>query len=186
MKLLCLSAFHLAVSTTSRKMSKYRIRKLYREKYMQKYLTYTSMEEDPSSKVVIPSPSGDTDILVLAVALLDSYRVYLDYGKGKLRRGFWLNSISMDDQLKRALIGFHAFTGNDYVSSFLKKGKQMPYCLLVMQRKSQKVVGWLMVKHNWVDDIFPLEIEEILCDQAYNADDDFDEEDEQSSSDDDN
>ena len=37
----------------------------------------------------------------------------------------------------------------------------------------------------WVDDVFPLEIEEILCDQAYNADDDFDEEDEQSSSDDD-
>ncbi|KAG1714662.1 hypothetical protein GQR58_001073 [Nymphon striatum] len=47
--------------------------------------------------------------------------------------------------------------------------------------------GWLADGETyWVDDIFPLEIEEILCDQAYNADDDFDEEDEQSSSDDDN
>ncbi|KAG1714852.1 putative ATP-dependent RNA helicase DDX43 [Nymphon striatum] len=47
--------------------------------------------------------------------------------------------------------------------------------------------GWLADgEAYWVDDIFPLEIEEILCDQAYNADDDFDEEDEQSSSDDDN
>ncbi|KAG1711251.1 hypothetical protein GQR58_002553 [Nymphon striatum] len=245
--------------------------------------SYKSMQEDPSSKVVLRSPSGDTDILVLAVALLDSNRVYLDYGKGKLRRGFWLNSISMDDQLKRALIGFHAFTGNDYVSSFFKKGKQMcwkvmkknqnfveAFCLLgvnwsvdvndgifqVLERyvctiygypretmvnvvrsklfdkkftKGGKVIdmallppcssslvlhikranyvakiwrssltswldaeeitesGWLADGETyWVDDIFPLEIEEILCDQAYNADDDFDEEDEQSSSDDDN
>ncbi|KAG1679595.1 MFS-type transporter SLC18B1 [Nymphon striatum] len=47
--------------------------------------------------------------------------------------------------------------------------------------------GWLADGETyWVDDIFPLEIEEILCDQAYNADDDFDEEDEQSSCDDDN
>ncbi|KAG1714440.1 hypothetical protein GQR58_001385 [Nymphon striatum] len=148
------------------------------------------MEEDPSSKVVILSPSGDTDILVLAVALLDSNRVYQDYGKGKLRRGFWLNSISMDDQLKRALIGFHAFTGNDYVSSFFKKGKQMPYCLLVVCHcwlDAEEITerGWLANGETyWVDDIFPLEIEEILYDQAYNADDDFDEEDEQSLSED--
>ena len=46
--------------------------------------------------------------------------------------------------------------------------------------------GWLADgEAYWVDDVFPPEIEEILCDQAYNADDDFDEEDEQSSSDDD-
>ncbi|KAG1656355.1 hypothetical protein GQR58_024005 [Nymphon striatum] len=113
------------------------------------------MEEDPSSKVVIPSPSGDTDILVLAVALLDSYRVYLDYGKGKLRRGFWLNSISMDDQLKRALIGFHAFTGNDYVSSFLKKGKQMPPCSLslVLHIKRANYVAkiWRSSLTSWLD-----------------------------------
>ncbi|KAG1652739.1 NFX1-type zinc finger-containing protein 1 [Nymphon striatum] len=47
--------------------------------------------------------------------------------------------------------------------------------------------GWLADGETyWVDDIFPLEIEEILCDQAYNLDDDFDEEEEQSSSDNDN
>ena len=46
---------------------------------------YHSMQEDSSSKVVLRSPSGDTDILVLATALLNSNRVYLDYGKGMLR-----------------------------------------------------------------------------------------------------
>ena len=97
--------------------------------------SYQSMEEDPSSKVVLRSPSRDTDILVLAVALLDSNQVYLDYGRGKLRRGFWPNSITMDNQLKRALVGFHAFTGNDYVSSFFKKGKQM--CWKAMKKKTE-------------------------------------------------
>ena len=84
---------------------------------------YHSMQEDPSSKVVLGSPSGDDDILVLATVLLDSNSVYLDYGKGKLRKGFWLNQVVIEDQLKRALIGFHSFTGNDYVSSVFKKGK---------------------------------------------------------------
>ena len=40
---------------------------------------YHSVQEDPSSKVVLRSLSRDTDILVLATALLDSNRAYLDY-----------------------------------------------------------------------------------------------------------
>ena len=72
-----------------------------------------SLQESPNSKVVLRSPSGDTDIFVLASSLLDPTRIYLDYGKGKLRKGFWLNQLNIDEQLKIPLIGFHAFTGND-------------------------------------------------------------------------
>ena len=35
------------------------------------------------SNVVLRSPFGDTDILILAFNLLDVNRVYNDYGKGK-------------------------------------------------------------------------------------------------------
>ena len=46
--------------------------------------------------------------------------------------------------------------------------------------------GWLPNGSTyWVDDVFPQEIEEILCDPKYIGNDDFDEEDEQSSSNDD-
>ena len=46
--------------------------------------------------------------------------------------------------------------------------------------------GWLPDGSTyWVEDVFPQEIEEILCDPKYKGNDDFDEEDEQSSSDDD-
>ena len=47
---------------------------------------YYSMQGDPSSKVVLRLPSGDTNSLVLATALLDSNSVCLDYGKGRLRK----------------------------------------------------------------------------------------------------
>ena len=186
------------------------------------------MQEDPSSKVVLRSPSRDTDILVLATALLDSNRVHLDYGKGKLRKTFWLNQIVIEDQLKRALIGFHSFTKNDYVSPFSKKGRQMCWKALKKNRNfveafsllgenwsvdvddgiipvleqyvsaeiwRSSLTSWLdadeISKNGWlsdgstylVDDVFPREIEEILCNPKYIGNSDFDKKDEQSSSD---
>ena len=35
----------------------------------------------------------------------------------------WLGSIEMNNIKRKALLGFHAFIGNDYVSSFFRKGK---------------------------------------------------------------
>ena len=70
------------------------------------------------------SPSGDTDLLVLAVALLSEFkaRVYFDSGVGDQRKFLWIGGIDMPEQHVKALTGFHAFTGNDYASSFFRKG----------------------------------------------------------------
>ena len=62
---------------------------------------YHSRQGDLSSKIVLRSPSRDTDILVLATAILDSNRAHRDYGKGKLRKGFWPNQVVIEDQLKK-------------------------------------------------------------------------------------
>ena len=51
--------------------------------------------------------------------------VFLDYGSGKNRKCCWLNNIKMSTSEKAALIAFHAFTGNDYLSSFFRKGKSV-------------------------------------------------------------
>ena len=80
------------------------------------------MQENPSLKVVLHSSSGDTDILVLATAL--PIRVYLDYGKGKLRKGFWLNQVVIEDNSKEHSLDFIHSPGMT-VSSFFKKGKKM-------------------------------------------------------------
>ena len=76
--------------------------------------------------VVIRSPSGDTDIVVLTIAHLMDFKekVYLDSGRADARRLIPLGSVELAEQHINALLGFHAFTGNDYVSSFFTKGKK--------------------------------------------------------------
>ena len=69
--------------------------------------------------VCIRSPSGDTDILVIAIALLkQNSRVLVDTGNGDNRKKVWLDSITLTSRQQDALIGFHSFSGNDYVSAF--------------------------------------------------------------------
>ena len=49
--------------------------------------------------------------------------MWVDYGIGDHRHILQLNSIDMDDEKKLALLGFHAITGNDYMSFFFRWGK---------------------------------------------------------------
>ena len=79
----------------------------------------------PESTVVLRSHSGDTDIMVLAVTLIRNSceHLFIDYGCGKNRRAIQLSNITMSEREKDALLGFHAFSGNDYISAFFMKGK---------------------------------------------------------------
>ena len=75
---------------------------------------------------VIRSPSGDANILVLVIAAIttDIERVFYDGGNGLNQKGGWLNDLQLKNDLKEALIGFHAFTGNDFIPAFFRKGKK--------------------------------------------------------------
>ena len=76
------------------------------------------------SKIHSRSPSADTEILVLCIALIQNpERVYYDYGVGKNRNSVCLNDYQVPPDEREALIGFHAVTGNDYTSAFFGKGK---------------------------------------------------------------
>jgi len=77
-------------------------------------------------QVVLRSLSADTDILVLAVVLIEKTkqeRVVYDAGTSKYRKKNLLSSFSLQNDHVKALIGFHSFTGNDYVSALFKKSK---------------------------------------------------------------
>ena len=81
------------------------------------------LEEDFT--VVLHSPSGATDIMVLALALInDLTNVFMDYGTGKNRKRLSLGEIRLLQTEKEALVGFHSFTGNDYIPSIFRKGKK--------------------------------------------------------------
>ena len=47
-----------------------------------------SLQENPSFKVVLRSPSRDNDILILAASFLENSCTYIDYGNGELRKVF--------------------------------------------------------------------------------------------------
>ena len=120
-------------------------------------------------KVVLRSPSGDTDILVLALASLERDTVYLDYGNGKARRGIWLNQFRLNQTTTKALIGFHAYTGSDYVSSFFKKGKAVCWKQMMKNPKFINAFGRLGQAWNLSDDRSLFQhLEEFTC-SLYNV-----------------
>lgn len=82
--------------------------------------------------VIVRSPSGDTDILVILLSLFtaNEQNIYLDNGHGNSRKTLQINTCKLPVDIQKALIGLHAFTGNDYISSFFRKGKAICYSLL--------------------------------------------------------
>ena len=74
--------------------------------------------------VMVRSSSGDIDVLALFVAHdFAGVQVLIDNGTGLNRKIVNVTSSTLDIEKKRALIGLRAFSGNDYVSSFFRKGK---------------------------------------------------------------
>ena len=51
--------------------------------------------------------------------------IMIDNGTGKGRKCLDLRLFGLTDIQRTALLGMHAFSGNDYVSSMLQKGKQL-------------------------------------------------------------
>ena len=71
-----------------------------------------------NQNIILRSPSGDIDITVILIGkcIEEKDRCFIDFGSGKNRKGLWLGDIDMEVNMKECLIGFHAFTGNDYIT----------------------------------------------------------------------
>ena len=87
--------------------------------------------------VIVRNHSGDVDINVILIAkvISESSRVILDIHKGKHRKAIKLSDVSLTNDEKAALIGFHSFTGNDYCSAFFGKGKQTCWKIMINNPK---------------------------------------------------
>ena len=119
--------------------------------------------ETTEGPVVLRSPSGDTDIFVIAVCLINTpERIFFDYGNGKNRKALWLHHVSISDDIKRSLIGLHAYTGNDYVSAFFRKGKQACFKILRKNENLRKSFSDLEQKWDLSDELFD-SLEEFTC-----------------------
>ena len=121
------------------------------------------MNQNPTKKVIIRSPSSDADILVLALHLIEERaRVYLDEGTGKNKKLFHLGSFDTGRLNQNALLGFHSFTGNDFVSAFFGKGKKI--CWEIMKSNPNFVNAFERLGSEWeADDEIKTNIEWYDC-----------------------
>ena len=113
--------------------------------------------------VVLRSPSGETGIMVLALALIDDLdKVYFDYGNGKNRKRVWLGAIPLQENEKKALVGFHSFTGNDYFSAIFRKGKK--HCWSIMKSNESFLRAFIELGTDWkITEQQVTAIEEYVC-----------------------
>ena len=87
------------------------------------------LDSDDRKLVLVRSPSGDVDIQVLFICTFleesEQKQIYIDFGNGKSRKIsiLHLDSVDMNSDLKSALTGFHALTGNDYLSCIFRKSE---------------------------------------------------------------
>eukprot|EP00794_Sanderia_malayensis_P000672 gene671-biopygen976 len=95
-------------------------------------LHYAHQQNENEETVgILRSHSGDIDIPVILLANeIPNLNIYVDNGTGKHRKLLDLTSCDLSCNQKQALLGVHAFSGNDYVSSFMRKGKKVCWNLV--------------------------------------------------------
>lgn len=66
----------------------------------------------------------------------------------------WVTNIDLEDDISDLLIGFHAFTGNDFASSFFRKSKNTCYELLESRSRFKAAFAQLGSSWELPDDTF--------------------------------
>ena len=111
---------------------------------------HDALKENSNGYIILRSASGDTDILVLAVAHLynEKQRVYIDSGcSSTSRKVYWMEDTVMSEDEINSLISFHALTGNDYVTSFFCKGKL--HCWKVLEKSERFLAAIQRLGATW-------------------------------------
>ena len=77
----------------------------------------------PKIEILTRSSSGDVDIPVILTGFFGSSRISMAVYKKHLKP-IRINSSSLSDIQCKAIVGFHAFSDNDYISSLFTKNKE--------------------------------------------------------------
>ena len=125
------------------------------------------LDSDDRKLVLVRSPSGDVDIQVLFLHSTffeesEQKRIYIDFGNGRSRKTLHLNSVDMNSDLKSALTGFHAFTGNDYLSCIFRKLKKLCWKALLKSNKFVQMFKELGNEWELKEELIP-RLEEYIC-----------------------
>ena len=127
------------------------------------YLSQHAATGNDTNEICVRSSSGDIDIPVILTGTLGGIetRLLVDNGTGKSRKTILINNFISSVQQQQALIGFHAFTGNDYVSSFLRKTKKLWQTLVKDDEEMLEFFVALGVEQ--LTDDLHLQAERVVC-----------------------
>ena len=105
------------------------------------------------NSVMVRSPSGDIDTLVLFILhQFEGKNVFIDNGVRKNRKIIDMSTTMLSSQQRHALAGVHAFSGNDYISSFSRKGKKKMWNLVLKNERFLQVFSEFGLISNTTDD----------------------------------
>ena len=94
--------------------------------------------------------------------LENNVQIFIDNGSGKNRKLLELNLCDLTDQQKKSLVGMHAFTGNDYASSFLRNRKQLCWRFVCYNQAFLDLFGKLGTEIHLTDEMYH-GIEKYVC-----------------------
>ena len=103
-------------------------------------------------------------IVVLVVGLLQEFngRVFIVDGCSSNTEHYKLIDFEIDVECTSALLGLHAFTGNDYVSTFFRKGKEKCWKVMRRSRKFEDTFGKLGKERELTNELCS-HLEEFIC-----------------------
>ena len=78
--------------------------------------------------------------------------IYIDNGNGKSRKMLDLIACKLSEKQRKALLGLHSFSGNDYVFNFLRKGKQFCWKYVKNSPEFLDLFGSLRENRNLTED----------------------------------
>ena len=101
--------------------------------------------------------------MIILLQLISSLeRVFLDYGTGKNRKSIKLSDVILPDIDKSCLIGFHAFIGNDFISSFFRRGKLQ--CWKTLQKEPNFQSSFSELGDSWdINEGLSKQLEKYVC-----------------------
>jgi hypothetical protein len=124
-----------------------------------------SQEVAEGVKLVVRSP--DTDVLILLISHCHRIKreTLFETGTGNNRRILNVNHIAhtVGPDLAEALPAFHAFTGCDTTSSFVRKGKRGPYKLLSTNENFISLFKDFGSTMNWMNSANWNKLQQFVC-----------------------
>ena len=115
------------------------------------------------NSVMVRSPLGDIDVLVLFILhQFEGKNVFIANGVGKNQKIVDISTTMLSLQQRHTLAGVHAFSGNDYISSFFQKRKKKMSNLVLKNERFLQVFSEFGLFSNTTDDAIAT-LEEFVC-----------------------